>query len=85
MIPFFYFCNMGYKTLKEAVDDLEKNGYIKEISVQKDPNLEMATLHLEEFSNDNKVLLFKKIKGSKFKAVSNLFGSLERSKFIFRD
>ena len=32
-----------------------------------------------------KAILFENIKGSKFRAASNLFGTLERSKFIFRD
>ncbi|MGL6269522.1 MAG: UbiD family decarboxylase, partial [Chitinophagaceae bacterium] len=30
-------------------------------------------------------LLFEKVKGSRFRAASNIFGTLERSKFIFRD
>jgi 4-hydroxy-3-polyprenylbenzoate decarboxylase len=30
-------------------------------------------------------LLFEQVKGSQFKAASNLFGTIERSKFIFRD
>ena len=30
-------------------------------------------------------LLFENVKGSKFKAVSNLFGTVERSKFMFRE
>ena len=29
--------------------------------------------------------MFENVKGSKFPAVSNLFGTLERSRFIFRD
>ena len=30
-------------------------------------------------------LLFEKVKGSNFRALSNLFGDLHRSKFLFRD
>jgi 4-hydroxy-3-polyprenylbenzoate decarboxylase len=40
---------------------------------------------LEEFENSGKALLFENIKGSKYPAVSNLFGTIERSNFIFRD
>ena len=76
---------MGYKTLNETIQDLEKNGFVKRISSEKDPNLELASLHLEEFSSEKKVIVFDNVKGSKFKAVSNIFGTLERSKFLFRD
>ena len=76
---------MGYKTLNETIQDLEKNGFVKRISSEKDPNLELASIHLEEFSSEKKVIVFDNVKGSKFKAVSNIFGTLERSKFLFRD
>ena len=47
--------------------------------------MQMAAIHLRVFENGGPAILFEKVKGSKFPAVSNLFGTLERSKFIFRD
>ena len=76
---------MGYKTLQECILDLDKNGYLKRINSKKNPNLEISGIHLDEFSKTGKALLFEDIEGSDFKAVSNLFGTLDRSKFIFRD
>ena len=76
---------MGYKSLNETIKDLEKNGFVKRISSEKDPNLELASIHLEEFSSEKNVIIFDNVKGSKFKAVSNIFGTLDRSKFLFRD
>ena len=47
--------------------------------------MQMAAIHLRVFEAGGPAILFEKVKGSKFPAVSNLFGTLERSKFIFRD
>ena len=37
------------------------------------------------FEQKGPAILFEKVKGSKFRAASNIFGTLERSEFIFRD
>lgn len=76
---------MSYKSLKECVDDLEKNGHLIRIKEEVDPNLEMAAIHLKIFEAGGKAILFEKIKGTKYQAVSNLFGTIERSKFMFKD
>ena len=76
---------MGYSSLRACIDDLEENKLLIRIKEEMDPNLEMASRHLQEFKNSGKALLFENIKGSKYSAVSNLFGTLERSNFIFRN
>ncbi|MEJ7778357.1 MAG: UbiD family decarboxylase [Daejeonella sp.] len=76
---------MGYKSLADCVSDLEKHGRLVRIKEEVDPFLEAAAIHLRVFENQGPALLFENIKGSKFPAVSNLFGTLDRSKFIFRD
>ena len=76
---------MGYTSTLACVEDLEKNGKLIRIKEEVDANLEMAAIHLRVFENNGPAILFENIKGCKFKAVSNLYGSLERSKFIFRD
>ncbi len=76
---------MGYKSLAECVADLEKHGHLIRIKEEVDPYLEMADIHLRVYEKQGPALLFEKVKGSPFKAVSNLFGTLERSKFMFRD
>lgn len=76
---------MSYRTLKECLEDLEKNGHLVRIKEEVDPNLEMAAIHLKLFEKNGPAVLFEKVKGSKYQAVSNIFGSLDRSKFIFRD
>jgi 4-hydroxy-3-polyprenylbenzoate decarboxylase len=76
---------MGYKSLAQCVDDLEKHGHLIRIKEEVDPYLEMADIHLSVYEKQGPALLFENVKGSPFKAVSNLFGTIERSKFMFRD
>jgi len=74
-----------YNSLQACVADLEKNGRLIRIKEEVDPYLQMAAIHLRVFENQGPAILFENVKGSKFPAVSNLFGTLDRSEFIFRD
>lgn len=76
---------MGYKSLESCVSDLEKHGHLIRIKEEVDPYLEMAAIHLRVYENQGPAIFFENIKGCEFPAVSNLFGTLDRSKFIFRD
>ncbi len=76
---------MGYKSLKDCLDDLEKNNHLIRIKEEVDPNLEMASIHLRVHEMGGPALLFENVKGTQFKCASNIFGTLDRSKFIFRD
>ena len=75
---------MAYSSLEECILDLEKHGHLIRIKEEVDPYLEMAAIHLRVYEAGGPAILFEKVKGSKFRAVSNLFGTLERSQFIFR-
>ncbi|MEN9964884.1 MAG: hypothetical protein RL582_1979 [Bacteroidota bacterium] len=76
---------MAYKSLEACLVDLEKQGQLIRIKEEVDPNLEMAAIHLKVYEASGPALLFENVKGSRFRAASNIFGTLERSKFIFRD
>ena len=76
---------MGYKSLKDCLDDLEKNNHLIRIKEEVDPNLEMASIHLRVHEMGGPALLFENVTGTQFKCASNIFGTLDRSKFIFRD
>ncbi|HTA62081.1 MAG TPA: hypothetical protein VK835_06485, partial [Bacteroidia bacterium] len=76
---------MVYKNLHDCIVDLEKNGQLIRIKEEVDPDLEMASIHLRIHEAGGKAILFEKIKGCNYQAVSNIFGTLERSKFIFRE
>ncbi len=75
---------MIYKSLQQCVNDLEKHGQLIRIEKELDPNLEIAELQRQVFERQGPALYFEKVKNSPFPAVSNLFGTIERSRFIFR-
>lgn len=68
-----------------CVADLEKHGRLIRIKEEVDPNLQMASIHLRVHEAKGPAILFENVKGSNFPAVSNLFGTIDRSRFIFRD
>ena len=76
---------MNYSSLEECLLDLEKHGHLVRIKEEVDPHLEMAAIHLKVYEAGGPTLLFENIKGCRFRAASNIFGSLERCKFMFRD
>jgi 4-hydroxy-3-polyprenylbenzoate decarboxylase len=76
---------MAYKSLEECLSDLEKAGQLLRIKEEVDPYLEMAAIHLRVHAAGGPAILFEKVKGSKFRAASNIFGTLERSEYIFRN
>jgi 4-hydroxy-3-polyprenylbenzoate decarboxylase len=75
---------MHYTSLEQCLLDLEKNNHLIRIKEEVDPYLEMAAIHLRVFEAGGPAILFENVKGSKFRAASNIFGTIERSKFIFR-
>jgi len=76
---------MPYKSLEECLLDLEKNGQLVRVKEEVDPYLEMAAIHLRVHEADGPALLFENVRETSYRAASNIFGTLERSRFIFRD
>lgn len=76
---------MSYSSLLSALLDLEKNHQLARIKTEVDPYLEMAAIHLRVNEMQGPALWFENVKGSKFTAASNIFGTYERAKFLFRD
>jgi len=67
------------------VDDLQRRGMLLRIDVPLDPHLEVAALQRRVYQAGGPALLFTNAVGSLFPLVGNLFGTLERTRFIFRD
>lgn len=76
---------MGYRTLRQCVDDLEATGQLIRIDHPVDPHLEAAEIQRRVFQNGGPALYFASVKGCRFPMVSNLFGTMERVRYIFRD
>ncbi len=75
---------MTYSCTADVIADLEKHKALVRISVPVDPDLEMAEIHRRVHQAGGPAILFENIKGSPFPAASNLFGTLDRARFIFR-
>lgn len=76
---------MSYTSLEAALTDLEKTGQLLRVKEQVDPELEMASIHLRVHETGGPALLFENVKGSRYRAASNIFGTVERSRYLFRD
>ena len=73
-----------YPSLRAAAEDLERNGQLLRITHEVDPDLEMAEIHRQVFADRGPALLFERVKGSPFQALSNLYGTYARTDFLFR-
>ena len=74
---------MKFSSLEECVLFLEKHKELIRIKELVDPELEMAEITRRVFDAQGPALLFENIKHSKFRAVSNLFGTWQRTLKIF--
>jgi 4-hydroxy-3-polyprenylbenzoate decarboxylase len=73
-----------YATLRDAVNDLEHNGMLIRIKETVDPDLEIAEIHRQVFAEGGPAILFERVKDSPFQAVSNIYGTNERTAWLFR-
>ncbi len=76
---------MGYQSTRECVDALEKHGQLLRITEEVDPHLEMAEIQRRVYAAKGPAILFEKVKGCAFPCVSNLFGTPDRARLIFKD
>lgn len=71
------------KNLRTFIEALHAKNEIVEIDVEVDPYLELAEIHRRVIEQGGKALLFKRVKGSPFPAVTNLFGTIKRIDIAF--
>jgi len=76
---------MGYRNLQECVADLERHGMLVRIQAPLDPRLEVGAVQRRVYRAGGPALLFTNPTGCGFPLLANLFGTLERTRFIFRD
>src|SRR5262249_31266379 len=76
---------MGYRSLRECIADLERTGRLVCIDTELDPRLEVAAVHRRVNRAGGPALLFTRVTRCAFPLVSNIFGTLERTRFLFRD
>jgi len=76
---------MGYRSLAECVQDLRRTGQLVDVDEEVDPNLEVAAIQRRVYQAGGPALYFPRVKGTPFPMVGNLFGTIERARYLFRD
>ncbi|QVL32258.1 UbiD family decarboxylase [Telmatocola sphagniphila] len=76
---------MAYRNLIECVRDLERHKQLVRIDCEVDPYLEIAEIQRRLYARSGPAVLFTRVKGCRFPMLANLFGTLERTRFLFRD
>jgi 4-hydroxy-3-polyprenylbenzoate decarboxylase len=76
---------MGYRTLAACIADLERTRQLVRIEEEIDPNLEAAAIHRRVYRAGGPALLFARVRGTSFPMLSSVFGTLDRTRFLFRD
>ena len=76
---------MGYRNLRECVEDLAAHGDLVRVDREVDPCLEAGAIQRRVYQAGGPALLFTRVKGCDFPLLGNLFGTLERTRFLFRD
>ncbi len=75
---------MSYPSLEAALLDLEKHGMLLRIREEVSPDLLMPKMAEIATQKSMPALLFEHVKGSPFRAAANIFGTMERARFLFR-
>ena len=76
---------MGYRSLADCVADLKNTGQLVVIDDEVDPNLEAAAIVRRVYEASGPAILFRRLKGTEFSALGNLFGTMDRTRYLFRD
>src|SRR5947209_8398111 len=76
---------MGYRNLRQCVADLERTGQLVRLQQEVDPYLEAAEIQRRVYQAGGPAVYYARVKGCRFPMVSNLFGTIERTRFLFRD
>jgi len=67
------------------VADLERTGALVRIDAELSAELEVGAVQRRVYQAGGPALLFTRVTGSSFPMLGNLFGTLERTRYIFRD
>ena len=76
---------MGYRSLRACLIDLERTGQLVRIHEEIDARLEAAESQRRVYAAGGPALCFERVRSCRFPMVSNLFGTIERTRYLFRD
>ncbi|NPV92226.1 MAG: menaquinone biosynthesis decarboxylase [Firmicutes bacterium] len=69
---------MGFKDLREYIAALEQRGWLKRVTAEVDPVLEITEITDRVSKEEGPALFFENVKGSRLPVLINSFGSFER-------
>jgi len=72
-----------HRNLRSFLDTLRREGDLLEVDAEVDPNLELAEVHRRVIARGGPALLFRRVGGSKYPVVTNLFGTARRIGLAF--
>src|ERR1700716_1208159 len=72
-----------HSNLRTFLDLLSRENEITTIDAEVDPYLEVAEIHRRVIDRGGPALLFKRVKGSRYPVVTNLFGTKKRIELAF--
>src|SRR5438270_7784620 len=72
-----------HRNLRSFLDLLRRENDVVTIDAEVDPYLELAEIHRRVIERGGPALLFKRVKGSRFRVVTNLFGTKKRIDLAF--
>ncbi len=75
---------MIHKNLTDCLNDLEQHGRLIRIDRETDPYLETGAIQRRVFQAGGPALLFSRVKGCSFPMAGNIYGTMDRIRFIFR-
>lgn len=75
---------MRYRSTRDVVADLKNHGKLIEIDAPLSPHLEIPEIQRRVYARKGPAILFSNPSHTRFPMVSNLFGSLDQARFLFR-
>jgi 4-hydroxy-3-polyprenylbenzoate decarboxylase len=75
---------MSRHSLQQCVADLNESGQLVRVNDPVSPRLEIAEIQRRVYRSGGPAVLFENVEGCQFSMLGNLFGTIERARFIFR-
>ncbi|QDU99234.1 UbiD family decarboxylase [Lignipirellula cremea] len=72
------------RTLARTIEELDQAGRLVRIESEVDPFLEAAEIQRRVYRSGGPAVYFSRLRGCRFPAVSNLFGTIDQARFLFR-
>src|SRR5688572_8634915 len=71
-------------SLRSLLDDLARSGHVVRLEEETDARLEAAEIQRRVYARGGPAVYYANVKGCRFPMVSNLFGTMERARYLFR-